>query len=533
MLTGFVFACVREVADLATPAALISETGEVAPAIEAAFRSLPRLAAGDPQLAGYGLDFILNCSFRPRRGETGTAARFGTWAFHSGDQGQYSGAPPGLWEIHRGDPVTGVCLRGGEGGGFVLAQMCVPTEGRSQRANQRRILDASPTMLRWACLDVLNGGTADWQPAPTAVAGMDRPRGARNKLRCWGRMGASWLRYKLANQCIDEWNVGWIRASPEAFLDPEFRPDVQWSGYREKGQMIADPFLAPAAQGVRILCEEFSWHAGSGRILEMQAAADGSLSLGVPAIDEPVHMSFPYVLEYNGTLYCMPECAQRRGIPLYRWDGGSASWQEAGWVMRDVPAVDATVFEAYGSWWLLHSLSLSGGGAGRWSLFVWRSDNPFGPWQPHERNPVKVDVTSSRPAGRPFWVDGVLYRPAQDGTNGYGGGLAINRVEALSLREFRETTVRRIAPQPDWPYPHGIHTLNGASGMSVIDAKRQCWPAGLILRRLGYRLAGRTPQRSFQYSGGGFRLVKDLNGPARQQEGCASARSQSSSGRVG
>src|SRR5213596_456309 len=58
---------------------------------------------------------------------------------------------------------------------------------------------------------------------------------------------------------------------------------------------------------------------------------------------------------------------------------------------------------------------------------------PLGPWRPHPGNPVKVDVRSSRPAGGPFLFGGNLYRPAQDCSRTYGGGITINRVTHLSL----------------------------------------------------------------------------------------------------
>jgi hypothetical protein len=152
---------------------------------------------------------------------------------------------------------------------------------------------------------------------------------------------------------------------------------------------------------------------------------------------------------------------------------------------------------------MLHSM---GEGVGRWSLYVWTAEDLRGPWRPHPGNPVKTDVSSSRPGGAPFWNDGKLYRPAQDGRNSYGGALAINRIESLSMDDFREVTVRRIAPNPAWPYPHGVHTLNGLNGLSVIDAKRHTWPLALIFKRFWYSRLGRPRPRSFRYTSGRFNV---------------------------
>jgi hypothetical protein len=236
--------------------------------------------------------------------------------------------------------------------------------------------------------------------------------------------------------------------------------------------------------------------------LEIRPASDGSFACGTVAIDEGVHMSYPFAFEYDGSFYCIPECARREEVPLYRWDEETERWLYEGALLKGIAAVDATIFEAYGAWWLFHSMST---GVGKWSLYIWKATNPRGPWQPHPANPVKTDVSSSRPAGKPFWYEGQLYRPAQDLCRCYGSALVINRIDVLSLKEFRETTVRRISPSPDWPYPNGLHTLNSYRDLTVIDAKRHAWPAGLILKRYLYKALGHSRPSIFRYDGGGFR----------------------------
>lgn len=456
----------------------------------------------------YRLDFILKFGYGIVRGDVFSTARYGIWSYHHDDEEKYRGGPPAFWEIYSGDPVTGALLqRINEtlDGGVVLAKIHVPTIGTSYAANLQRIQESSAHMVRWVCLDILRGDTAALDAPPSKTkAPIYRAPNDLQMLRFWRRIAGNWIRGKLANQRVDDWNIGLVHAAPEEFLDPSFRPRIEWSAYREKHQMVADPCLAPAPEGVRILCEEFSWLSESGRILEIRSAPDGSLSLGKPAIEEAAHMSYPYVLQYQDETYCFPECAQSGRVPLYRWDRDTARWVEEGRMIDGLPAVDATVFQADGAWWLFHTLPE---GVGRWSLYIWKADGPFGPWQPHPSNPVKTDVRSSRPAGRPFWYEGKLYRPAQDNANSYGGALVINRIENLSLDEFREVTVRRIAPDASWPYPHGIHTLNGSRGITVIDAKRHRWPPALILKRFCYKLLGRPRKRSFRYPSGGFQML--------------------------
>ena len=459
----------------------------------------------------YKLDFILKFAYGIIRGDIFSAARYGVWSYHHDDEEKYRGGPPGFWEILKGDPVTGALLQRINtklDGGVVLKKVYVPTVGISYAANLQRIQESSTHMVRWVCLDIGQGNAGYLDAPPTkSQAPIYRAPNDFEMLRFYWRLFRNWVRHKLANQRVDEWNIGLVRAAPEDFLNEWFEPGIEWSPYREKNQMVADPSLVPSPDGVRILCEEFSWFSEKGRILEISQGPDGSLSRGLPAIDEPVHMSYPYVLEHGGEIFCIPECAERREVALYRLDRSTKRWMRDSVLMEGIAAVDATVFQAHGAWWLLNS---EAEGVGQWSLYVWGAKDLRGPWRPHPANPVKTDVSCSRPAGKPFWHEGKLYRPAQDGRNSYGGALAINRIDSLSMEEFQEVPVRRIAPNPSWPYPHGIHTLNGFEGLSVVDAKRHTWPPELILKRFWFTRRGRPRPRIFRYTNSGFQLRREV-----------------------
>jgi hypothetical protein len=462
------------------------------------------------RIRGYDLDFILRFSYGIIRGAILSVSRYGVWSFHHDDEQKYRGGPPAFWEIQRGDPLTAAILQrltDRLDGGVILKKIHVPTVGTSYRGNLERILHSSTHMVRWVCLDIPGDNARYLDDPPSASrAPIFRAPTDRAMLRFWIRLATNWVRYKLANQRVDEWNVGLVRAAPHEFLQESFDPSVEWSAYRERDQMVADPFLVPASGEVRLLCEEFSWLSETGRILELTRGPDGALSRGRPAIDEGVHMSYPYTFQHENALYCIPECGARREVALYRWDPGAARWVREAILLENIAAVDATVFPAHGSWWLLHS---SDDGVGPWSLYVWAADSPRGPWRPHPGNPVKTDVRSSRPAGRPFWHEGRLYRPAQDGTASYGGALAINWITRLSLDGFDEVTVQRIRPRAGWPYPDGIHTLDSCGGLSVIDAKRHVWPVSLILRRLWRKITRKARPAVFRYTGGRFGLVDE------------------------
>jgi hypothetical protein len=113
-------------------------------------------------------------------------------------------------------------------------------------------------------------------------------------------------------------------------------------------------------------------------------------------------------------------------------------------------------------------------------------------------NPIVVDVTSARPAGQPFTVEGVLYRPGQNCSTSYGCGLTISRIDVLSPSEYRETLVRRIEPSASSRYRDGIHTVNFNGTFGVVDGKvarydwrKLAWMAGRVRTRIVRALARR------------------------------------------
>ena len=448
------------------------------------------------------LDFILKFTPFIIRGEVLKTARYGIWSFHHDDEEKYRGGPPAFWEIERGDPVTGALLQrltDRLDGGIVLKHCYAPTDGRSYRKNLQRIQESSAHMVRWVCLDIA-GGRADYLDAPPSKtdAPIYHAPNDFQMLRFWWRLGRNWIHYKLENQRVDEWNVGLVNAPQAAFLDPGFVPELEWTSYREKNQMVADPFLVPAGNEHRILVEEFNWATEKGRISEIRRrnGVSGELALVTPVIDEGIHMSYPFAFRHQGTTYAIPETGVTRNVVLYRLDEAAGTWSREATLLDNIDAVDATVFEKDGTWWLAHSGSE---GIAQWSLYLWHAPSLFGPWEPHPANPVKTDVSSSRPAGNLFWHEGKLYRPAQDGRLSYGSALAINRIDALTRQVFAETVVRRVMPDPNSPYPDGLHTLSGVGSVCVVDAKKHRWPLGFLIRRHFAKRAGK-PREGFRYS---------------------------------
>jgi hypothetical protein len=226
-----------------------------------------------------------------------------------------------------------------------------------------------------------------------------------------------------------------------------------------------------------LLVEEFDHARSQGYISLVETNENRVL------IDEKIHMSYPFPLEHAGKLYIIPESQRSREVALFRFERGG-SCRRAATLLRDFAALDSTVFQHAGRWWLFCSCQDDLPDS---KLYIFHAPDLFGPWSPHTLNPVKCDIRSSRPGGTPFLHQGRLYRPAQDSSAGYGSALSINLVKVLTPDEFEEETVAHLGPVA--PYSDGLHTLSSAGAGALIDGKRMIFAPQLTLRRLRHKMS--------------------------------------------
>jgi hypothetical protein len=218
-----------------------------------------------------------------------------------------------------------------------------------------------------------------------------------------------------------------------------------------------------------LLCEEFEFRKDRARIVALELPEAGERGRFQVAMAPPFHLSYPYLIERDGEVLCIPESHEAGEVALYRADAFPTRWTKVATLLSGVPALDATVFPHRGRWWLTCTMQ---GPTERSHLYLYHALDLFGPWTPHLGNPVKTDIRSARPGGTPFVHQGVLYRPAQDSSGTYGGGVVINRVTVLTPCEFEEEPAARVGPLPGSPYSDGLHTLSAADGITLIDGKR-------------------------------------------------------------
>ncbi|MEO0794185.1 MAG: hypothetical protein AAFX93_03430 [Verrucomicrobiota bacterium] len=256
---------------------------------------------------------------------------------------------------------------------------------------------------------------------------------------------------------------------PASFADlQELRPpgDRSW----------ADPFPIIRDERCWIFFEEVIHHPKKGRLAVMELFADGSLGAIDVILDKPYHLSYPFVFEFDGAWWMIPESRQNRTVDLYRCEEWPAKWAYEKTIISGEEIVDATLWEHGGCWWLFGGVPEQKGGNASGLLDLFWADSPLSDqWTPHPQCPVIAGNDCSRPAGKVFRHDGKLIRPAQDCSVRYGYAVKMMQIEELTPDCYRETEIQTYLPDFA-PGLRATHTFNRAEDWLLADGARRIWP---------------------------------------------------------
>jgi hypothetical protein len=266
----------------------------------------------------------------------------------------------------------------------------------------------------------------------------------------------------------DGWGIGLIRARIDTLLDGDV-PSIDWLPLHDRRGFAADPFLIEEGGVLFCFFEALPYATNRGKICYAALGETAGKTQIHDAIATRFHLSYPYLLRYDGEILCIPEAGESGRVTAYASRDFPNGWYERHTLIDGFAAVDPTIFMHEGRWWMLAT-----DGRANWNseLHAWYADELFGEWRPHPGNPVKRGLAGTRPGGRPFVVHGRTYRPAQDCTIRYGRRLIINELLELSPEGFSERAISIIEPDPAGPFADGLHTANACDGLIAVDGNR-------------------------------------------------------------
>lgn len=416
-------------------------------------------------------DVILRCGSGILKGDILHSARFGILSFHHADNCTNRGGPAGFWEVYYGKPKTGYIIQRLTeelDGGDVLDRGYYSTQGYAL-LNNAYIQTKSLKAMKRILLNLAHTGSL---PAPEEKWPYDN--------RLFKYPGVQECMTYLLKQSLhlcsrhlkkylnihDRWYV--------AYQHCTWRESSMWRGKtlpNPDGCFLADPFVLQRDGRTYVFVENYHYATNKGRIAVYDLSSENPDFLGI-ALEEPFHLSFPYVFEYAGNLYMCPESVANQDIRIYRCIEFPLRWELAKQAMKSVAAVDSMIFEHHGLWWLFTNISDSEPHDFCELHLFWASDPLSDTWHPHPLNPVVADPELARNGG--VLRDGQkLFRVAQSqGRDEYGVSALLRHIEILTQEDYKETT--QTALEPHFAREaSGIHHMHAVETVTVWDYKKQ------------------------------------------------------------
>ncbi|MDA9345638.1 hypothetical protein N9R74_02125 [bacterium] len=416
------------------------------------------------------LDVLVRAGAGILRGEILSVCRYGVLSFHHGDNRVNRGSPAGFWEVYFGAPKTGFIIQRLTeelDGGDVLFRGATRTKPL-YLMNQSSVFYKSAPFFSTFLKKVAETGRLpevleSWPyghplfSTPTLIVQIGyvarvAGRVFRRFFRRLRRVGQRWA---VAYMRVPDWrNAALWRAKP--IENPEYR-------------YLADPFVWSEDGQDFIFVEDFDVRNGKGSISAIDITYDSPKHLGL-VLDEPFHLSFPFMLKVNGKTHMIPESHQIQEIRLYQCDIFPQKWSLSEVLISDISAVDTMVFFKDGLWWLLTNIDSAQMNDYESELHIYFSENiSASSWSPHPGNPVVFDPERARNGGLLVQPNGDLYRVFQrQSIDYYGAAMGVARITDLSPTTYSEEVVSIIDPEFFAGAISG-HSLNHEGGILAFD----------------------------------------------------------------
>ena len=426
---------------------------------------LSPISSGRTTFAGIGpLDVVVSFLPADRTVWDGPTPRHGVWAIAPMDDGRPASAPSRFWEVRgRGDTATTAVVALDQGFTRVIAQ----DSARADPLSLTRTRDAAAWTSAHLVLRTLRSLHRDGGPI-TQGDDLADPRSLPPPAVTVSHAARTAVR-GVAARSRTAWRRGeWFVAVRPRTADGRAHAPVR-ALPNPAGRYLADPFPIEIDGRHFLFVEDYSYAARRAVISVSEAGPDDAWSPPRRVLECDHHLSYPFVFEHEGAIYMLPETGEAGRVELHRAVEFPHEWRLDRVLLDGLTAVDATLHIEDGILWLFANIVEGHGDRGELWLFSSRSLD--GEWRPHPQNPIVTDPGTARPAGRLFRRGGVLIRPGQDCSRGYGEAVVLNRVDILSAGEYRETPVDRI--EPDWmPGVKGTHTYTFDSRYECLDGYR-------------------------------------------------------------
>jgi hypothetical protein len=419
------------------------------------------------RIRSFRLDALLQFGFNRLTGDILNSALYGVWAF------KHSISPAGFWEVAEARAITEAALYKVQesSGGAVLEKCAVATHQISPYRTRN--------MLYWASTTLITEHIARMKSRGEELAKMashNIPRVLDDDLQAGPRIKELLpFLWRLSKRAFDFLLKRWAYLQGWSLLydhqdNANGNPDCFEKLIPPKDRFYADPHVVEHLGRFYVFIEEYVFKKKKGHISVLEIDAGGNCTVPVCILEEPHHLSFPSIVRNGEHYYMIPESSAGKGIDLYVCTEFPIRWEFKMRLFDKLCAVDTSVIFHKDKWWLFTGIAAHEESLPNVKLFVFFADEfPTRAWTPHPLNPVVSDIDRTRLAGSVFVSNGIMYRPSQTCSKGYGYSFNLNEVQVLTETDYMEREVRSVNPTWD-PRVSGTHTIAQEGPLTVLDA---------------------------------------------------------------
>ena len=200
---------------------------------------------------------------------------------------------------------------------------------------------------------------------------------------------------------------------------------------------VADPFMVQAKHKWFMFFEVLNNKTKQGDIGLAESTDGIRWNYKQIVLDEPFHLSYPYVFKWNNEYYMIPESSEVNSIRLYKSIDFPVKWSFVATLLKGNRFVDPSILRTDNKWWMFTCPKSKSD-----TLLLYSADELLGPWTEHPQSPiVKGNANIARPGGRVIMFNKRIIRYTQDCYPVYGSLLRAFEITKLTPENYKEKIV--------------------------------------------------------------------------------------------
>ncbi len=417
------------------------------------------------------LDILVRAGGGILRGKILTTCKYGVISFHHADNDVNRGAPSGFWQVFNHLDKTGFIiqiLNDELDGGEVIFKGFIRT-CPSFLQNKAYLYSKANYFMHKMIeeISVKEAIPQNIKKIPYAYPLFTQPN-IREQLLYVSKT-INYLFKSFFTSTILKHKINWRVAYN---FTSNWRNSVLWKSTvinNPPGRNLSNPFLINHNNRNICYVKDYNYNKKNSKISAIELKKEGYEFLG-PVLEESFHLSYPFIFKSSDELYMCPADNHKNDIRIYKCVDFPLKWSLHKIIIRNIDAMNTSIFEYDGKWWLLANADSTKNGEHSSELHVFYSDSfDSDNWISHKNNPVIFDSTRSKNAGLIIDSEGIFRVFQRHAFNNESISLGIAKILKIDKEEYVEEVYCQIPPK-FFPNIKGIHTFSyEKSGLVVMD----------------------------------------------------------------